>query len=254
MTDDGPWLNVQQAVVLEATRDIELTLDLTADNPAMLVIKANQLLALRTTIPLEENADKERWVDAFRKMQEAKTAAQADNRYLEAQQRVHRRLAAGVRTKASRTPGGPSESVDPVEYTRVELEGVDAIDKRTRTVMLFDVRINAYDFIESLTGRPVRSVRPASSGAPSQLQEQEPSLPLVEKWDCTGDPVPKLIEWAQSSWGEDVQKLPGRAGLLRTFRAQFGRVLGIHDKTMREVRRQLAPQKARRGGAPTHRR
>ena len=42
--------------------------------------------------------------------------------------------------------------MDPVEYTRVELEGVDAIDKRTRTVMLFDVRINAYDFIESLTG------------------------------------------------------------------------------------------------------
>jgi hypothetical protein len=252
MTDDGPWLNVQQAVVLEATRDIELALDLTGDNPALLVIKANKLLALRTEIPLEVDADKERWVDAFRKMQEAKAATQADNRYLEAQQRVHRRLAAGVRTKASRTSGGPSESVDPVEYTRVELEGVDAIDKRTRTVMLFDVRINAYDFIESLTGRPIGSAGPASSGAPSQMQEH--AVQAVEKWDCTGDPVPKLIDWAQSRWGEDIQKLPGRAELLRIFRGQFGRVFGINDKTMREVRRQLAPRQARRGGAPMHRR
>jgi hypothetical protein len=252
MADDGPWLNVQQAVVLEATRDIELTLDLTADNPAVLVIKANRLLALRTTIPLEEDADKERWVDAFRKMQEAKAATQPDNRYLEAQQRVHRRLAAGVRTKASRTPGGPSESVDPVEYTRVELEGVDAIDKRTRTVMLFDLRINAYDFIESLTGRPIGSAGPASSGAPNQMQEH--AVQVVEKWDCTGDSVPKLIDWAQSRWGEDIQKLPGRADLLRIFRGQFGRVFGINDKTMREVRRRLAPRRARRGGAPMHRR
>ena len=83
---------------------------------------------------------------------------------------------------------------------------------------------------------------------------QERSLQVVEKWDCTGDPVPKLIVWAQSRWGEDIQKLPGRADLLRIFRAQFGRVLGIHDKTMREVRRQLAPRQARRGGAPMHRR
>jgi hypothetical protein len=35
---------------------------------------------------------------------------------------------------------------------------------------------------------------------------------------------------------------------------QFGQLLGINEKTMREVRHQLAPQKARRGGAPTHRR
>jgi hypothetical protein len=201
---------------------------------------------------VEADADKERWVDAFRKMQEAKAATQPDNRYLEAQQRVHRRLAAGVRTKASRTPGGPSESVDPVEYTRVELEGVDAIDKRTRTVMLFDVRINAYDFIESLTGRPIGSAGPASSGAPSQMQEH--AVQVVEKWDCIGDCVPKLIDWAQSRWGEDIQKLPGRADLLRIFRGQFGRVFGINDKTMREVRRQLAPRRARRGGAPMHRR
>ena len=67
----------------------------------------------------------------------------ADSHYLEAQQRVRGRLVAGVRTKARRTPGGPYESVDPVEYTGAELEGMDAIDKKTRTVILFDLRINA---------------------------------------------------------------------------------------------------------------
>ncbi len=59
MSDDGPWLNVPQAVVLEATRDIELVLGLTETNPALLVIRANQLIALRTEIPLEPDADNE---------------------------------------------------------------------------------------------------------------------------------------------------------------------------------------------------
>jgi len=42
MSDDGPWLSVPQAVVLVATRDIELALGLTENNAALLVIKANQ--------------------------------------------------------------------------------------------------------------------------------------------------------------------------------------------------------------------
>jgi hypothetical protein len=37
---------------------------------------------------------------------------------------------AGVRTKARRTPRGPYESLDPVEYIGAELEGLDAIDKK----------------------------------------------------------------------------------------------------------------------------
>jgi hypothetical protein len=251
MSDDGPWLNVPQAVVLEATRDIELVLRLTETNPALLVIRANRLIALRTEIPLEPDADNEQRGDAFRKLREAKTGPHHD-RYLEARQRVQRRLLKGVRTKASRTPDGPFESVDPVEFTRVELSEVDAIDKRTGAVTLYNLRINAYDFIESLTGNPVRPAGAASSRALGQMQEH--SSQEVEKWECTGDPVPKLIDWARSRWGEDIQKLPNRPELLRIFRGQFGRVLGINEKTMREVRRQLASREAQRGGAPTHRR
>ena len=123
------WLDVPQAVVLEATRDIDRAVGLTAETTALLVIKASSLLAHPTEIPLAEDADEEQRLDALRKIREARTAMAADSHYLEAQQRVHGWLVAGVRTKARRTPGGPYESVDPVEYTATELRGVDAIDK-----------------------------------------------------------------------------------------------------------------------------
>jgi hypothetical protein len=252
MADDGPWLNVPQAAVLEVTRDIELVLGLTAETTALLVIKANQLLVRPIVIPLEADADAEQRDDALKKFQEAKTAMRANSRYLEAEQRVHFRLVAGVRTKAKRTPHGRYESVDPVEYIAAKLQGSDAIDKKTATVILFDVLINLYDYIEHLTGEPIRPADVAPSRAPSQLREH-PSQG-VDRWECTGDPVPKLIDWARSRWGKGSQTLPNRFELLGLFREQFGRVSGINEKTMREVRRHLASREARRGGAPMHRR
>ena len=252
MADDAPWLNVPQAAVLEGTRNIELVLGLTAETTALLLIKANQLLARRIEIPLEAYVDRDQWFDALREFEEARTAMRADSHYLAAQRRVHDRIVAGVSTKARRRPSGPYESVDRVEYIGVELQGMDAIDKRTGTVILFDVLINAYDYIEHLTGKPIR---PADADfSPALGETQEHSSPGVDRWECTGDPVPKLIDWARSRWGEDLQKLPNRFELLRLFRQQFGRVSGINEKTMRDVRRHLASQEARRGGAPTHRR
>jgi len=240
------WLNGPQAVVLEATQDIELALGLTSEIPVLLIIKASQLIT-RTVIPLEANADEEQWRVAFKKLEEAKTAMRANSHYLEAQQRVLWRLVARVRTKARRRPGGPYEDVDPVEYIGAELQGLDAIDKRTRTVILFDLLINVHEYVASLTGKPVRLA------GVSRPQMQEPRSPELEKWESTGDPIPKVIDWARSQWGGDVKTLPARSELLQIFRGQFGRVRGISDLTMREVRRQLASDAARRGGAPTHR-
>jgi len=249
MADDGPWLNVPQAVVLEATRDIDLALDLTAESAALLLIKASWRVARRPVIPPEADADTRQPGDVLRAVHEAKTALPRDSHYLEAQRRVHGRLVEGVKTKARRTPRGPYESIDPVEYIGAELEGMDAIDKKTGIVILFDLLINLIDYVEHLTGQPIRPVGAASSRAPDQMQEH----PEIDKWECTGDPVPKLIDWARSIWGEDIQKLPNRIELVRVFRGQFGRVSGINEKTMREVRRQLASREAQRGGAPMHR-
>jgi hypothetical protein len=247
MTDYSPWLNVPQAVVLEVTRDVEHALGLTSETPALLIVKANQLVA-RTVIPLEADAGEEQRRVALKKLEEVKTAMGANRHYLEAQQRVLWRLVAGVRTKARRRPGGPYEDVDPVEYTGTELQGLDAIDKRARTVILFDLLINVFEYVESLTGKPV------GLAGVSGPQMQKPASPELEKWESTGDPVPKVVDWARSKWGGDIENLPARSELLQIFREQFGTVRGISDLTMREVRRRLAPDAARRGGAPTHRR
>jgi hypothetical protein len=252
MSEDGPWLNVPQAVVLEATRDMDGALSLTGSDPDLLLIKANLRIG-RTVIPLEENADAEQWCDALNRLEQVIAAVQGASPYSEAEQRVHQRLLSGVRTKASRTPGGPCERVDPVEFTRVELRSVDAIDNRTGAVMLYDLRINGADLIEDFGGSS-ESPPSADSSHEESGQMHEPSSPNFEKWDCTGDPLPKLVEWARSRWGEDLQKLPNRKELLSTFRGQFGRLIKINEKTMGAVRRQLAPEKARRGGAPMHRR
>jgi hypothetical protein len=245
------WFTVPQAVVLEATGDLEAVLDLTDDDLDLLVIKANKLLSAFTVIPLEADADEERRRDTFRKFHEAKTTRNADSRYSQALERVRERLVAGVTTTAGRTPGGPSEEVAPAEFTRVEFRGVDAVDKRTKTVSLCDLRINGYEYIESMRVEIVETARDSSFNKPPGIPED--ASRLVEKWDYLGDPLPKLINWARSKWGDDLQKLPGRSELLRIFREQFGPIQGINERTMRRVRDRLAPEKARRGGAPTHR-
>jgi hypothetical protein len=246
------WLTVPHAVVLEATRNIELVSKLTEDDPELLVIKANQLIAPRMMIPLEADADEERRANAFKNFHEQKAILQKDNSYLQAQQRVRKRLLEGVTVQAARMPNGPRETVDPLELTRVELYGVHAVDKGTRAISLYDLRIHGFAFVESLTGKPIAITITSSPG--DLLRIDKDVSQARKKWDCSGDPIPELIEWALSQWGNDLQKLPNRSELLRIFREQYGRVLGINEHTMREVRRQLASKEARRGGAPTHRR
>jgi len=141
--------------------------------------------------------------------------------------------------------------VDFMELTRLELCGVHAVDKKTRTVSLYDLRIDGSEYIENLIGRPIGAVSSSSDGPP-EINKESPQAP--EKWDCPGDPIPKLIEWARSNWGDDLRKLPNRSKLLEIFRKQFGRVLGVSEKTMRDLRHELAPEELRRGGAPTYRR
>jgi hypothetical protein len=249
MTKKEFWLNVPQAVVLEATRNTELVCDLTDDDPNLLVIRANQLIAPCIVIPLEADADEDRRLEAVRKFREAKTGWQRDNPYLQAQQRVHDRLVAGVITKARMTVNGPWEIVDPLELTRVELAGVHAVDKTTRTVSLYDLRIHGFEYIENLTGRQIGAASASSDGPPEIIKELSQA---PEKWDCPGDPIPTLTEWARSKWGDDLQKLPNRSKLLEIFRKQYGRVLGVNEKTMRDLRNELATEESRRGGAPTH--
>jgi hypothetical protein len=250
MTDEL-WLNVPQAVVLSATGDLDLALGLIPLAPPLLVFRANELVARRTVIPVAPDPDPEQRAEALRRLQESEIG-EKQGRYAELERQVHRYVIAGAKTMACRTPGGPYENINPVEYTRAEFHGVDAVDKRTGRIILFDLRINCGDLVEHLA----ETVLMPTGGASSRPygRHRQPLSEKIEKWDSGGDPVPKLIDWARSKWGDGTQALPNRNELLRIFREQFGQVLGVNEKVMREVRRRLASPEARRGGAPGHRR
>jgi hypothetical protein len=130
------WLTVPQAVVLEVTRNLDLALSLTEDDPNLVVIIANRLTARPRVIPLESDSDEDEKLEARRQLHKDKDALKDTSRYTQGQQRVHQRLIAGLTAQASRIPGGPYEVVDPVEFTSVELIGVDAVSKRTGSVRL----------------------------------------------------------------------------------------------------------------------
>jgi hypothetical protein len=177
-------------------------LNLSAETTALLIIKANRVLARRTVIPLEADANKEQ---RLRKFREAKTAMPAGSHYLEAQQRVHGRLVAGVRTKARRASGGRYKSVDPVEYTGAELQGSDAIDKRTRTA--------------TTPACPIPSLGPAVEGAAVPRPATSVSTLAVP---ARGGPNPER----DREFASQIDSMPGGNAIrlntgIRGFRSSF---------------------------------
>jgi hypothetical protein len=243
MLRNQAWLNLPQAVILTETRDLALALSLVDADSNRLLLKASRILAVRVASPPEAAATDEQRGDVYKRLQQQRLQYSQGSRYLVAQQGVQGLLAAGVTVKASRKPGGPLEVVDPAEFTRVELRGVDAIDKRSGEVVLFDLRIDAFEFIEKLREPAADAV--GGSSNERQLSQQA-SAP---KWTTKGNPVRSLIEWARSRWGDDLDKLPNSQELLWAHRQEFLRVRGLNEKTMRAVRRS-AIMAAHQGNCP----
>jgi hypothetical protein len=219
------WLSVPQAVYLEATRDIETAIKLSAEEPGVLVTNVTLRLG-RIDIPdatdLHPREAKEAALRALTSQR---------GRYDAALHRVQQRLIGGLAAKGRRASGLPLEMIDPADFTGLELSGVDAINATTRQAVWHDLRTSARAQVEALA----RETR-------------------FEPWDITGGQLPKLLEWARSIWGKDLDQLPGRDELLRRFRHQFGPVRGTSQAIMREVRQHLASERAKTGGTPTHRR
>jgi hypothetical protein len=68
------WLTVPQAVVLEVTRNLDLALSLTEDDPNLAVIIANRLTARPRVIPLESDSDEDEKLEARRQLHKTKDA------------------------------------------------------------------------------------------------------------------------------------------------------------------------------------
>ena len=246
MAREEVWFNLPQAVVLEATRDIELVLRLSDKDPDLLLQDANRALGLRASVPLEDEAPEAERRDAFARLQEELYANMTTSPYLTAEGRVWSLFIRGVPVKARRKLGGVLRTLEPVEFTRLEPRGVNAIDKRTGEIAYYDLRVDVFGLIEKFR-------EPAAGAAGSSGNKPQSSGTKTPKWTTKGDPVPALIEWARKRWGDDLDELPNSQGLLVAHRQEFGRARGINEKTMRAVRLALTPEKARRGGSPTHR-
>jgi hypothetical protein len=218
------WLNIPQAVYLEATGDFSGALKITGDDPQISVLKVTRLLGW-VYIPAASDSDLE-----AAKAQALEELTKRDG-YQIFLAKLRQKLIGGLPDQARRGPRFPLEVIDPAEFIDLELSGFDAVDPRTRVPVWRNLRIDAKAHLAMLA----EEVR-------------------FEPWEVKGDPLPRLCAWALSVCGGDPSKLPGRRELLRLFRRRFGRVRGISEHTMREVRRRLVPGSAKKGGSPMHRR
>jgi hypothetical protein len=231
------WLNIPQAVVLEATRDLQRAQGVEDNDPCLLVMKATLLVAPRVFLPVAADAtDGEVRLARAQVWETVAPRTGPGGSYESILSRVRTRLVDGVTAKGSRARNLPLEIVDPAEFARLELYGIDVIDPRTRGVVWYDLLLSGRELIKACTVEPVKG---------KTFSDARP-------WDCAGDPHPELVQWARSKWGDTTRMLPGRDQLLQMHRQQFGRVPGISERAMRDLRRALASEKARRGGAPTH--
>jgi hypothetical protein len=218
------WLTVPQSVYLEATRDIETAVELTQNDPKVLVVDVMRRLG-QIAIPGDGHVGR-------RKAKEIALRALASKRgrYGTVLRELQCKLIDGLAVKGRRESRSPLELIDPAEFTGIELSGVNGVSRTTGEIVWHDLRISARAQVEILARESA-----------------------FEPWESTGDPLPKILKWARSISGENLEMLPGREELLRCFRKRFGPIRGISQQIMRKVREQLASETSKRGGSPTHR-
>jgi hypothetical protein len=234
------WLTVPQAVVLEATGDLERASGLVERNPLLLVIRATRLLPPLARVPMEPDArDEERQLAAL-KIREEIEPQQSKRCYAISLRRVHSKLRGGVTTKGRRAPNLPLEIIDPAEFVCLELDGVNAVDPRTGEPVFFDLLVCARELIE---GKSEDASRSEFSSAPRKRDVGVGS---------TKRPAPVSDRGLRSWYEERVAELTAGGGARsgqadwEAAKRQFpGRI--TRDR-VRELRAQLAPSEWQKQG------
>jgi hypothetical protein len=103
-------------------------------------------------------------------------------------------------------------------------------------------------FVDVVVDRIALVAALAEAGFP--VADQEPEAIRQEEPLSGGKLTEALNRWARKYWGPDFETLPGREELLSLAREEVS-----PNATTEQIRalRRLAPEKLRRGGAPTHR-
>jgi len=146
------WLKIPQAVVLEVTGNLLQARNLEDDDPNLLLIKA--ILRLPPLISIDVGAHSNEIETARQKYRAVVDARAEESAYENGLRKVHAKLVKGVTTKGSRTPNLPFEVIDPAEFGRLELSGIDAVDARTGKPVWYNLVISARELLEGNSEDP----------------------------------------------------------------------------------------------------
>jgi hypothetical protein len=234
------WLNVPQAVVLEATGDLGRASGLVERDPVLLVIKAPRLLPPLARVPIEPDASNEERQLAARRIREEIEPQQSKRCYAISLRRVHSKLRDGVTTKGRRAPNLPIEIIDPAEFVSLELDGVNAVDPRTGEPVFYDLLVCARELIE---GKSEDASRSDFSSAPCKR---------AIGGESTKRPPPVSDRDLRSWYEERVTELIAGGGApsgqadWEAAKRQFSG--WITRSRVRELRDQLAPSEWKKQG------
>jgi hypothetical protein len=156
------WLTIPQAVVWEVTGNLLAAINVQDADPNLLLIKAIWRLPPLMSGEVDD-------IETIRqKHMAAVGAGTGESGYESGSRKLLARLAQGVTAKGSRAPGLPLEVIDPAEFTRLQLRGIDAVDARTRKQVWYSIVINARELLENSEGDFSHEFRHLSL-APSRL-------------------------------------------------------------------------------------
>jgi hypothetical protein len=233
------WLNIPQAVVLEATGNLERASGLVERNPQLLVIRATRLLPPLARVPVEPDASSEELQLAARKIREEIEPQHSKRCYAISLRQVHSKLRAGVTTKGRRAPNLPIEIIDPAEFVCLELDGVNAVDPRTGEPIFYGLLVSARELIEGKSEDSSRSEFSSAPRKPDIGGESKRPHPVSDRdlrswYDervaalTAGGGAPS----GQADWEAAKRQFPGR----------------ITRNRLRELRDQLAPPEWKKQG------
>jgi hypothetical protein len=245
------WLNIPQAVVLEATGDLKRARGLKERDPQLLLVKAALLLPPLGSVPIEPDASDEEVRLALRKIREKIEPRSSERSYAVSLRRVHAKLIDGVTAKGRRASNLPLEVIDPAEFVCLELDDLNAVNPRTGETIFYDLLVCARELID---GKSEASFGSEFSSAPREPDIGDQKLAQVSQAMIGGTaeigsstkPAPPLSDRDLRSWYEErVAELTaggeassGEADWQAAKRQFPGR---ITRSRLRQVRDQFAP-------------
>jgi hypothetical protein len=171
------WLSVPKAIFLLLTGNLAKVHQFTEADSALLVFRVARALPSKVVVvPLDSAATEAQRIEAWQTAKKglAAGAGWPDYYNLGLNLLVELLSIGRAKAKGSRTPDGPIEPIDPAEFTRFRLRGVDAVSERTGKIVWHDLRIFAQDLLEFRQSVEAEASRPSAGSNAGALADDRP--------------------------------------------------------------------------------